>query len=504
MAAGICSSSSTTYVEFSSSMGITISTKEALLIKLEQLDQEILHFSHDDRTTNTIKTWKEAFKQALSIYTEDNAKEIQEHFFAILKERILVDSLTLVSKDHPNSTQSLDKEAFLGTDGRVYGKKSLSIALATIDPEILHTRFPVDFLVEPHQPCRFLIDWLNELNLCAPCEIIEHAYDSLFQGKEPILPLKEDPIKILQKFSHELKKIEKFAFENAQEDTLTPHLTAWIRDFGSIIRGKSPLHDLQPLLFEKSKELQTRLSAVGDRAFVGSDHQAYGFMELSTIVSSQDWPYTACPHYLARYLANWLKKTFNLPVEETKEIQEEFAKIKEPKKIPVIETKTISRLRAILDERKSKIEAAVEEEISAHLAPLTAFREKIPKIERELLEKIRVNTLEKLDQKIQEIRSLRKTHETVLQSLKTHLQSIETRVTYAKAHLSELEKKVNELEEAIDDSEDDNILFTIAVVAFSIAFSYALSYMVAGPEMFSGFELFSSPEGFSFKAAIPL
>ncbi len=196
---------------------LTARLRRELLQKLDQLDQTLLHFNQQDRLTQIIRAWKDAFRAVVN--TDAFTTEIKDRFFNQLKES-LVDALPCQVSEGSIIYPPLDDEALLGSDGFVYGKKWLSILWKQL-PEQLRTRSPLNpeqptpFSVQPHEPARFLVRWLHDSGVYEPLAQLEQMYAQQ-RDQMPPLPGLAQPSQGLQERLNRLK--QKTAAVNHQVD----------------------------------------------------------------------------------------------------------------------------------------------------------------------------------------------------------------------------------------------------------------------------------------------
>lgn len=142
-----------------------------------------------DITTLKTQLRISGLKDALSIQLSNWANEfgkslkcrdislVKIRYIALLKE-ILVDPWQA----------PLDEDSVLGSDGIVYGKKSLTLHINMVN-EIFRSRSPIDpnnpapFHIDQHRHVKPMIEWLKKHSSYAPSEEVEKKYQALLETK---------------------------------------------------------------------------------------------------------------------------------------------------------------------------------------------------------------------------------------------------------------------------------------------------------------------------------
>lgn len=147
----------------------------------ELLNQSPLH----DETSETIREWTKHF--SLTLQHEGNEQWILNQFTHFLQQ-ILTDAITQGPLDH---------DSLLGSDGRAYGRMSLSVFLSTISEELRH-RCPLDlnnpqpFTTTPHPIVSKMVTWLEQHGQLLHSAAIEKDYHQLVkENRLPSLPTKQ-------------------------------------------------------------------------------------------------------------------------------------------------------------------------------------------------------------------------------------------------------------------------------------------------------------------------
>lgn len=126
----------------------------------------------NDEMTNLIRLWHQNFIMAISLKADD--QEILSEFIKLLQE-MLID---------PLFHAPLDENAYLGTDGHVYGEMSYEVWKHSAQEEHkncspMNPLSGILFTKVPHPIVRHLIQWLKNYNALLHSEDLERNYQHL-------------------------------------------------------------------------------------------------------------------------------------------------------------------------------------------------------------------------------------------------------------------------------------------------------------------------------------
>jgi hypothetical protein len=192
--------------------------------ELLNISDKLKEFNCEDDMTDLIKLWHNKFSERVR-KSSDPDDIINE--FIIGLQNILIDPI------NPLLRIPLDEKAVLGSDGRVYGHKSLCLYLH-LAPEEYRWRSPVNRIDEtpftvsdiPHPIVKTAVLWLKERKALLHSEEVENEYLKLEKlGKIPSLPTQKayKKFKQLERIRHIVEKQEslvkeKELFEKSLED----------------------------------------------------------------------------------------------------------------------------------------------------------------------------------------------------------------------------------------------------------------------------------------------
>jgi|GEM_PF-4212795 len=166
--------------------------------------------SFTDQTTMSLKIWHKLFTEKLEIDPDFN--ETKKECFIFLMD-LLKDPITFTP---------LEEEAYLGSDGLTYSKKSLTIYINEIQEPYCYRspKFPQNkdfFTVMPHPVVSEIVKWLKSNNTFTATDEIDKIYEIIIQ-KDNFKQLPTD----------ENIYLERLANENlADKETLAANLEAF-------------------------------------------------------------------------------------------------------------------------------------------------------------------------------------------------------------------------------------------------------------------------------------
>lgn len=213
--------------------------RRILRAELSEIRDLLRETNLQDEMTGTIDIWAENFWKALSLNVDDEEifREFSQQMQEILKDPIF---------DAP-----LDEEAFRGSDGCTYGKKSHAVWEDQV-AEIYKRRSPMDpqnptlIVLTPHPVVRHMVRWLKRYNLLQVSDHIEREYNELIprQKLARIQRLKDS------KLARDRQKAERIA-QNERE------LNAEIETI------LEPLHQVRDLIRNNANEVIAIASEMG-------------------------------------------------------------------------------------------------------------------------------------------------------------------------------------------------------------------------------------------------
>ena len=155
---------------------------EGWIADLRRIDNLLKKSAQNDPLSIELRNWHQA---CVRFTKEENFQESLLTYIPKL-QNLLQDSLWQIP---------LDARAFLGSDGHLYGEKSLSVYLSCHGVQITS---PVDkdnvtpFTVKPHVSARFLVELLQTRNAYIPCKELDELYNVLKREKRlPKLPIEK-------------------------------------------------------------------------------------------------------------------------------------------------------------------------------------------------------------------------------------------------------------------------------------------------------------------------
>lgn len=161
---------------------------------LADLDRVAAFFNPNlqDSLSPIIQQWHANFTKALRERRDKGLQESDdERLNRILGihlkqlQQLLVDPLT---------NTPLDSQAVLGSDGKIYGYKSIHLCMARLPPELrqrspLHPNLEAPFTIRRHPLIQHMVGFLREWNALSPSQMLEADFEAYFsQNPLPVIP----------------------------------------------------------------------------------------------------------------------------------------------------------------------------------------------------------------------------------------------------------------------------------------------------------------------------
>ncbi len=460
--------------------------RRKLQIDLKEIEKALFSVTNGDRLTDALQRWHQDF--LFAVRREDNVESV-EKFFISAAQGTLLDAISNIP---------LDEEALLGSDGRVYSKKSLIVHFFKYPPgpvcrSPLEPENPLPFTVSPHFPARAVAKWLKKQNALREPELFEEAYrEAVRDGLKPlpwegpsISPMPSSQVlhdsRESRKIISDLLKIQETLQTSKLHDETTEQLRNWQKRFSSALKlnlDKVRIEAEFILLLQEILTDSVSGAPLDEEAYLGSDGRTYGSMSLSLYQHSapeeykhrspldleNPAPFTVEPHPLARHLIQWLKERGALLRSES--VEKSYQELMQQRIAPPPPTTRNERIRRLKEKQAHRDqikEARLLAERETFNQIIEETREQTAQMIRESFADIDQRAEETTERQIEQIHAQVEHDREQLRLLREEIANADERARRLDARTIRLRERQEEAERALDQAKRDNFALRIAI-----------------------------------------